>query len=407
MGSTTLPFKLALHQILPAGRIVSFFFLISTLITTISVACLSLGSMVLTGYANHIERSICHIFASVTVNRYSTDSFIGKAPIDQSDQDAILMEVNHVPGLVAARGYQQNSLSVTIKHGHNSTTKRIFLMGRGRGIGTATMPFLENAELVFDKKIEGDLPPIILSKNLIPGLSIGDHIEIESDQATEEFAVAGLCDTGIIPIFMVIADLSSASRISGRTADPDSFQLRLRNSSDAERISKSLQEALKGKTRSKLITSSWNKTFVSYLSLVNGFKYLVLSILSCMAFMSAIFSFCVFEIIMTRRRRESAILMAIGVTNNQIRQSFILISIGIAFSAFIGGAVVSLAAGWIISNVPLLQLQSITGLAHFPISVSLVDHLLIWSVVGTSLVLSAVLAERKASQTTISEDLRR
>ncbi len=359
----------------PQGKFLSVFVLLCILVCSFAIFSLSLSSLVLNGFSSLIQEAIHSIHPSITINKYSTEQFIGKATFDvplQKSINNILKENSSISGYQV---FIRDQVYLTIHYNDLSISKRIFILGAGDAQGEETIPIASGQIGKLNFYNDGDgLSPVIISKNLIPMAKVGDKMNIETIQGNLDVKIIGFTNESLLRIDFVILPIKSTADLLKKESLPDNYFISLKNHSDSFQESKKISQLFKNSLSTKLIVSSRDSIFEYIIDIINGFKFIVYLIISSLMIMASIFLYCIFDIIIKRKLKEIATLFAIGISYKSVYISFLLVGIFIVvFSSIIGISFSTLFSKIILYFISIDLLKSF-GINEFNLVISYLDH---------------------------------
>ena len=226
-----------------------------------------------------------------------------------------------------------------------------------------------------------EIPSIIIGAGLaqVMNAKINDTIELISPNATEktkinemqQFRVIGIYDSGLqhYDNKLGILSIPAAQRLFGMGNRVTGIEIGLIDPNDSPTIASSMQEKyslLAG--RQSLSIKEWQSYNKNIFEAMQNEKTIIGFIVALVVFVASFNILTTLFISVTQKRREIAILKALGASNKQIIFLFVQQSI---FIGGIGGSLgcgVALALSWLLDQFHFINLPEIYLLASLPIS---------------------------------------
>jgi len=212
--------------------------------------------------------------------------------------------------------------------------------------------------------------------------------------------VVGLPDTGVLPLSMIVLPIAEAARLLDQPEGPTMTLVRFDNRHANAAVGKQVTEAIKPGAPARFFTSYWADLYSKLFGVLSAFRFLLMAMLSAILAIAAIFCYAVFEVLVVRRRRGMATLVALGLQPNSTRDVFHVLAIGIgALSAILG----ILGSILFVRSLDLLPLAAILG----PLGLDRVPAAIHWwnAVILTALTIAfAWFSARLATRTLLRQD---
>ena len=232
--------------------------------------------------------------------------------------------------------------------------------------------------------VEGDMPGIILGKELASslGVFIDDKINIVSPLGEigpmgmlpkiRQFRVVAIFEIGMFEYdsSLVLTNIKAAQEFFGMGDTISGVEVRLYDIYKAPEIKKHLQEKL-GFPYYIMDWMQMNKNLFSALKLEKFAMFVILILIILVASFNII-SNLIMNVI--EKSREIAILKAIGATNKSIMAIFIMQGLFIGIIGTTIGVLGGFALGYILNTYQLIKLPAdVYYLSHLPVKMNLFD----------------------------------
>lgn len=147
-----------------------------------------------------------------------------------------------------------------------------------------------------------------------------------------------------------------------------------------------------------IVEGFWNKNqnLMSAMELEKRVLFIVLMLIILMASLNIISSLLM---VVMNRRKEIALLLSLGASTKEIKETFFRLGISIGFSGIFFGVVLAFIVMWILGTFPIISLPAdVYGTDKLPLNLDIFDF--IAAVVGAILIvcLSSFYPAKKASQ---------
>jgi lipoprotein-releasing system permease protein len=228
------------------------------------------------------------------------------------------------------------------------------------------------------------IPGIILGKELASSLGVfkGDVINILSPAGEigplgmlpkiKKFRVAGIFEVGMFEydLNLVLTDLRSAQEFFGMKDDVTGIELRLDDIYKAPEVRKSIQEKL----GFPLYAKDWmqmNRNLFSALKLEKFAMFVILILIILVASFNIV-STLIMNVI--EKKREIAILKAMGATSNGIMTVFMLQGLFIGLLGTIIGVTGGYLLSYVLNTYQIIKLPAdVYYLSHLPVKMKFFD----------------------------------
>jgi ABC-type lipoprotein release transport system permease subunit len=338
---------------------------------TVGVAALHAASMVFNGYYKYIQGLIAQATPDVTILKYEQDQRIGKSAISANESRWLIERLRRIPEVAGGLEAVQDTQTVEIRYGDIQVTRLIKIVGLGKGYGACPIRILEpyTSKLVSGAK----MVPMVVTSDTFPTLKEGSQVKIQTESNFIDAIVVGVPTTGVMPLSMIALPMDQATRLLGQEPFPDSVFVRLRDGEVNKNACKRVQDGIKADAPARFIVLFWEDMFDKIFGVLAAFKFLLLGMFSAILVMGAIFTYAAFEIVVTRRRRGSSTLVALGLLPARARSIFHLLAIATGAVAAVLGVVLSFPLVWGLNLLPVSPILAASGLANIPISASWIE----------------------------------
>ena len=282
------------------------------------------------------------------------------------------------------------------------------LIGIRPRAGAPVLPVLDQLDGVATDEFSrsgGDPHPLLLSRDLIPGAKAGDIYELESGGRTRRFRVVALLrQDGIFSFPLLVVPLAVAMDLTGR-GDADYVAARSLSGGSAGK-SEELAEASDAEMDGKYLVQHWTESFRAITSLFRSINFVISAIVSSLFLIAFFFAIALFDIVLRRRRKNIAILLALGLRPGAIRNAVALFGSLLGLCGFACGLGACLAFLAALPRLPLAEKLAAVFITDFSFAFS-------WPTAATALflalataVLSAWFSGRRVFRIDPIEDIR-
>lgn len=181
----------------------------------------------------------------------------------------------------------------------------------------------------------------------------------------------------------------------------DQIHLKLKNIKDEHKTLKQLQEIFKNDVY------SWKDLYPTLLSALKLEKYAMVFILMLIIFVASMNIMSLISMYITQKKRDVAILLCFGMTQQAIKNIFITMSIMIAMSASIAGLTFAWLIGKVLQNYPFIKLpDNIYDSDYLPIELELSIFCAIFMLTIIISIIACLYATRQIQKINIVETLK-
>ena len=300
-------------------------------LTFLSIAGIGLGVMVLivviaviTGYKETVKERILSVIPHIVLQRHLSNV---------SDYHQVLETIEKTPGVKGASPF------VTCQALLRSASKSSGTFIQGVDVGTVNqvITFLKASLLTqYDIPREGasSIPGIILGKGLAEDLNVqvgdsvllisaqGDVLAFNRSPAMKQFRVVGLCESGIYDFDKTLSFISMATAqdlLGLHRDEATSIEIRVTDIYQADKIRKSIVESL----GPWYWAYDWMEKYQSFFLALRLQKAVLFIILTLIVVVAA-FNIAGTQLMMVmEKKKDIAILRAIGATEKHIRRIFV------------------------------------------------------------------------------------
>ena len=359
---------LCFAQASPAGKRISIFVVAAICVMTVGVAALNAAAMVFNGYHQHIQALILQSTPQITLLKYERNQRIEQSVIDANESKGLIERLRSHPEVSGALEGVEATQTVEITSGVRQVKRRIKIVGFGAGFGPCPVPIFRP----YTSKLasHSSAVPVVVTSDTFPALKEGSHVTIRTASDTIDAIVVGVPLTGVMPLSVIAMPLAPASRLLGQESSPDHIFVKLRDADANRSAAKRIQDVMRTDAAARIIALFWGDLFARLLGVLDAFKFLLLGMFSAIVIMGAVFTYAAFEIVVTRRRRGMAALVALGLIPSKVRSIFHLLAISMGLVSTVLGVIFSFPLVWGLDLLPLSPILAPSGLDNIPISTS-------------------------------------
>lgn len=195
-------------------------------------------------------------------------------------------------------------------------------------------------------------------------------------------------------------DVSTLRKVLGYTKDYDGIHIYSQNAfEDVEKLRQYLGE--------NYASVGWweqNQNFFSALELEKRALFIVLMLIILVASLNIVSSLLM---IVMNRRSEIALLLALGASRVEIRQSFFALGMLIGGSGMVCGIILAFITLWVLGNFDIVRLPAdVYGTSKLPLDLSVLDFSLTLIGALTIIALSSFYPAKKATEVNVLDTLR-
>ena len=385
--------------------------LISLLGVTIGVATLDIVLAVMTGFEQDLRDKILGFNPHVVVMSYG--GALG-------DEPALVAKVRDVPGVVAAAPfvYGQAMLAVgrsaagVVVRGVDPETAGA-VVDVERHLENGSLAALTEAHPVTLAPDEGggtvQLAGVLLGAELARQLGVarGDVVSLVSPLGTagpagmvprvKRFVVAGVFDSGMYDYYTTLAYLAlpDAQRFFDMKDGITGIEVRVRDVYGARAVARRIETALGGFPYRARDWMEVNRNLFSALKL----EKVVYGIVLCLIVVVAAFNIlATLTMVVKEKRRDIAILKAMGGSSSSIGRIFILNGAVIGVAGTVLGNLLGLAGCWVLARYQFIELpKDVFLVTTLPVRMDPVNFLVVAMVSVAICVIAAVSPARRAA----------
>jgi lipoprotein-releasing system permease protein len=264
---------------------------------------------------------------------------------------------------------------------------------------------------VYKDKVYPEFPGIILGSHLGEelGVSVGDTVEVMSPVAGEtkdrvSYKVLGFYDSGLqhYDKQLVLMSLVTAQRLMGLEKKNLVTGLEI----GLKEPDKSIDISEKMKKKYRLTIKEWQSYNRNIIDTMRDQRNVIGLIVALVAFVASFNILTTLFISVTQKRRDIALLKALGASNIQIVEIFIKQSFLIGLAGSLLGVVIGALFCQMIEKIPFIDLPNIYLLAHLPATFDPKTYLIISLGSVLIAVLAGIYPSLSASSYGISDGLK-
>jgi len=348
--------------------------------TAISISGVAVGVMallvvlsVMSGFHQDLQKKILGANAHIIIRDY-------KGPIQSYEKTA--EKLNGEKDIISYAPFVLGQVMVS----SGNRTHGVFMRGINPDKESLTTDILSHVkDGDFSKlSVEGDIPGIILGKELASslGVFIDDKINIVSPLGEigpmgmlpkiRQFRVVAIFEIGMFEYdsSLALTNIKAAQEFFGMDNTISGVEVRLHDIYKAPEIKKHLQEKL-GFPYYVMDWMQMNKNLFSALKLEKFAMFVILVLIILVASFNII-SNLIMNVM--EKSREIAILKAIGATNKSIMAIFIMQGLFIGIIGTTIGVLGGFALGYILNTYQIIKLPAdVYYLSHLPVKMNLYD----------------------------------
>jgi ABC-type lipoprotein release transport system permease subunit len=345
-------------------------------LTLVCTTSLFAVSFVFDGFWTHLRTMLLQTQPHATVFRPNEDW--KPTALENGDLNqlfAVLESAVQIDGLAAAHvAYDE----VLVFNATRSVSQRSVLVGVERTAMSPVLPFFSPLQQESNGTHDENrsVVPIVITTATAKELAVqtGDIIHITLYDRRTRVEVIGVIDAGVISVPYVVFPIWGLKKALGETElAPNYIFVRFKNGYVTSKSCDELQKLLKPIIPGLTVVQFWEEKLESVFGVLNSFKFLVFAIVSALVVLASVFSFASFDILITRKRRQLAVLMAMGMKPSSIRCVFLAISICVSLLSTLFGFAVGFVLVSCLHLLPLEALLDSTGLARVPCSVNVAE----------------------------------
>ena len=384
---------------------------ISLLGVMIGVATLDIVLAVMTGFEQDLRDKILGFNPHVVVMSY------GGA---LADEPALVDRVREVPGVVAAAPFVYGQAMLAVGRSAAGVVVRgVDPQAAGavvdveRHLENGSLAALAEAHPVTLPPDEGggqvDLAGVLLGAELARQLGVarGDVVSLVSPLGTagpagmvprvKRFVVAGVFDSGMYDYDTTLAYLAlpDAQRFFDMKDGITGIEVRVRDVYDARAVARRIEAALGGFPYRARDWMEVNRNLFSALKL----EKVVYGIVLCLIVVVAAFNIlATLTMVVKEKRRDIAILKAMGGSNPSIGRIFILNGAVIGIAGTVLGNLLGLAGCWLLARYQFIELpKDVFLVTTLPVRMDPINFLVVAAVSVGICVIAAVSPARRAA----------
>jgi lipoprotein-releasing system permease protein len=201
--------------------------------------------------------------------------------------------------------------------------------------------------------------------NLVAPITVGRNAELSTK--TGHFTVGAIFESGIafVDRDLVFMDLKTAQNFFGRDSKVDGIEIQLGNLDATRRVTAALREMFKSPYR----VSNWmefNQAAAAGFAMLKRVYAIVLVILIGVAAFNLVATLIM---VVMEKRKDIAVLMAMGATRREVRLIFVLKGMIVGAAGTIAGLILAAIACFALSHYHFIHIpKKIYGISTLPVS---------------------------------------
>ena len=381
----------------PVGKRVDATFLACVIVFAFSGGVILSALLVFDGYVAFVRQSTLSLAPHVTVIEIPKAGQPTK-PLDAAHQ----AELGFLKGrreIAACQGMVKFATAARLELGDATSAQYATVIGLTPSDSKRqVLPILDTVPPHVMSELFMGSNGCILSKRILQDARVGDRLGIVCGSNRIDTLVLWTVETGLLPVpFIILAAPKALDLKGGQARDSfDALILRLQDGFDSKGICRTLQQEANNRGGSVFVFGYWRSLFDQQFALFAALKRLLLGVLSSLFLMAGLFTFGSLDILLQRKRKQMALLLALGTTPQQIRNVFMGFSIQIALIGLVLGAVIGTMFLTLCPKLPIVnEILHAGGATTLNLSVSIVTLMSVTLLtIGTSVIASALATRR-------------
>ena len=200
--------------------------------------------------------------------------------------------------------------------------------------------------------------------NLVVPIMAGKDSELAT--RTGRFVVGAMFETGVVMVDrdLMFAGLDRAQRFFGREGRADGIEIRLNNLDDTAAVTTALRQML-GKNFTVSNWMEYNQAAVAGFELLKRVYAIVLLMLICVAAFNLVATLIM---VVMEKRKDIAVLMAMGATPASVRRIFLLKGLIVGSIGTIAGLTIGAAGCFTLAHYHFIHIEKkIYGIGTLPV----------------------------------------
>jgi len=394
----------------PSGKRIDSTFLGCVLVSTFSVSVIVSAMLVFDSYVRFVYQSTLSLSPQITVvnmPKAGEEHSLGMS----SNHLHALKFLQHQREVLACQSMVKFSAVVSLNRGmatnaHSATVIGLTPSHSARQV----LPILDSIPIQVMSGFFKQEGKCIISTRVFPGAKVGDRVSIVYSSNRFDTDVFWILDAGLLPVPLIIVPCRSALRLKNNDKSDcvDALILRLSPGFDSKETTRHLQQTGNAAGQFRFVFLYWRNLFDQQFAVFAALRRLLLGVLSSLFLMAGLFMFASLDILLQRKRRQMAILLALGTTGHQIRIVFLGLAISIAISGLVFGSFGGLLFFSACPRIPIAkQLFQASGAVSLGVNVNATTAILVSVLaLGTSIA-ATLLATRRLSHVDPIVDLKK
>ena len=343
---------------------------------TLGVGVFWLVQILLSNFLAGLTRSVLSVKEEIAVYRNPLyreadgggsaapgDDFIDRMRLDDEEVAEAAGIVTRAVGMTGSPMIKRANFTFQRRQGQLQTVLAGTLVGMNLDGGPPVLPALDQlgAEAVHAfTHGDDDIIPLLVSRNLLPDLNPGDLYEMDSGGQTWRFRITALLQQDhIFSVPLLVVPLPAAKRlVETETADFIAVRVLTGNSfTQGDRLKTSLDNAAKG----KYLVQHWSEPLRIIHGIFRAINLVISTVVSSLFLIAFFFAVALFDIVLRRRRRNIALLLALGMKPKTIRNTVVMAGSLLGICAFVLGFGLCLA---LLAVIPLTQIGETLAAAY-------------------------------------------
>lgn len=392
------------------------------LLLSIGVGLFWLVQILLDNYLGGLTASVLNVKEELAIFRnpmakrkeddtFSTGGFTDKMRLDEKDCAEVLLRVSSFTGVVVSPMIKQSDFTIKQREGRLESVFHVVLLGvELSSAGTPVLPIFDHiddtARTAF-ANFNGDdeICPLLLAHGVLPKAGSEDIVELECGGGTRRFKVTGrLHQDDIFPIPLFIVPLAAAQQLVDKKSV---YFIAVRvPEGDSKRSGELLEAEFDRDEKPVFIVQHWSEALKPLYAVFRSVGVVISAIVSSLFIITFFFSVALIDLVLTRRRKNIAMLLALGMYPKRIRNTVTAFGFTLGVSGFAGGLVLCLLFLFILPYLPLADKLASVYITDFSFRFSWGTFLTALFLSLATAVLSAWFSGRRVFRIDPIEDIR-
>ncbi len=339
------------------------------------------------------------------------EGFADKMRLDDSDCVEVLRRISGFVSTLASPLIKQADFTVKQRTGRLDSVFRVVLLGVDPlSVVNPVLPIFDHLDnsirtAFSNSSANSESCPLLLAQGVLPNVNPGEMIDLECGGRMHRFNVLGrLHQDDIFPISLFVVPLAVAQQFIGKQG-VDFVAVRVIEG-DSKQTGKTLEAEFDKDEPPVFLVQHWSEALKPLYAVFRSVNFVISTIVSSLFIITFFFSVALIDLILTRRRKNIAMLLTLGMHPKRIRSAVTWFGLALGVSGGAGGFVLCILFLTILPHLPLVDKLASLYITDFSFHLSLAAFLTGLFLSLATAVLSAWFSGRRVLRIDPIEDIR-